>query len=122
MTNNMPFRRIIIPTFATPAANQLPNLNPLDSTIKWLASAVTRLALSRRTVMIDRALAEDLAAAFEVDVEKIPLDISGAVDFVCDYVSAHAKQENLMSLKFRLQVVSGRLYDMIAKMASSFDG
>jgi hypothetical protein len=122
MTNNMPFLRIIIPTFAIPVASQLPKPNPLDSTIRWLVSAVTRLALSRRTVMIDRALAEDLAAAFEVGVEQLPLDISGVIDFICDYSLKHSETESPELLKYRLQVVSGRLCDLIEKMASGLDG
>lgn len=114
----MQFRRIIIPTFAIPAANQSPKLNPFDSTIKWLGSAVTRLALRQRTVMIDRALAEDLATAFEVPVREIPTDIRGVADFIVDYVQKHAERESFAQLNFRLQVVSGKLCDLIDKMAS----
>lgn len=122
MIKNMPFRHIIIPTFVTPAINSLPKLNPLDSMINWLANAVIRIALSRITVMIDRALAEDLAAAFEVRVEDMPTDISGVIDFIYDYVSHHSELESIGLLTYRLQVISGRLVDLAEKMTSSFDG
>jgi hypothetical protein len=72
--------------------------------------------------MIDRALAEDLAAAFEVDVKEVPLDISGVIDFVCDYSLRHAEAEGLELVRYRLQVVSGRLCDLIEKMASGLYG
>lgn len=117
-----PFHLTIIPTFATPVASQSPKPSLLDSTIRWLVSAVTRLALSRRTVMIDRALAEDLAAAFEVDIQEVPLDISGVIDFVCDYAAKHAETETVALLTYRLQVVSGRLCDLIDKMNASPNG
>lgn len=120
-TRFTPFLHITIPTSAMSAPNQLPNLNPFDSMTKWLANAVTRIALSRRTVMIDRALAEDLAAIFEVRVEEIPCDVSGLVAFINGYISKHAEEETIEFLKFRLQVVAGRLHDMLEKMVSQFD-
>ena len=117
----MQFRHIIIPTFVTPAISSLPNLNPFDSTIKWLASAVTRIALSQRTVMIDRVLAEDLAEIFEVDASEIPADVGGILDFIVKYIDDHS-EEGVPFLSYRLQVVAGRLYDMMEKMIANLDG
>lgn len=109
-------RHIIIPTYAMSAINSLPKHNPLDSTVNWLVAAVTQIALSKRSLMIDRALAEDFAEIFEVKVSEIPTDIMFFIDFLESYVRRHAG-EGLPMLKFRLQVISGRLYDLIASMA-----
>lgn len=72
--------------------------------------------------MIDRALAEDLASVFEVQVEEIPLDISELVGFIEDYIRHHAEEEGVFLLTFRLQVVAERLHDMLGRMASRLDG
>lgn len=71
--------------------------------------------------MIDRALAEDLAEIFEVDVEQIPCEITEIMNFLLDYISKYADLEGLNSLRYRLQVVAGRLYDLMEKMTSSLE-
>ena len=112
----MQFRHIIIPTTALCAINQLPKPSLLESTARWLAVAVIQLALSRQTTMIDRALAEDIAAAFEVKVAEIPCDIMDFPHFLTEYVVRHFKEESLEDLMFRLRVASERLGEMIANM------
>jgi hypothetical protein len=72
--------------------------------------------------MIDRALAEDLASIFEVQVEEIPFDISLLISFLSDYIKKHAEEEGITFLQFRLQVVAERLHEMMGKMASQLDG
>lgn len=72
--------------------------------------------------MIDRVLAEDLAAIFEVEVDEVPTDVSGLVEFLTNYINHYAEDEGVTFLSFRLQVVAERLHEMIGRMASQFDG
>lgn len=116
----MPFHHIIFPTYAIPVTRLLPKPSPLDLMKKWLAGGVTRIVLSFGTALIDRALAEDLAAIFEVKVSEIPSDASSIVDFICKYVDEHS-DHGIDILMYRLQVVAGRLHDMMESMIASYD-
>lgn len=121
MISNMQFRHIIIPMFATPAINSLPKLNPLGWIQRSLAVAVITIALSHGTTMIDRALAEDLAVAFEVGIDEIPTDINEVVKFIRAYMAKHLEHESSTELIFRLHAVSQRLQAMIINMSESPD-
>jgi hypothetical protein len=116
----MQFHHIIFQTYAIPVTRSLPKPSPLDSMKKWLAGGVTRIVLSFGTALIDRALAEDLAAIFEVKVSEIPSDASGIVEFICNYVDEHS-DHGVDILMYRLQIVAGRLHDMMEGMIASYD-
>ena len=116
----MQFHHIIFPTHAMPAINSLPKPSPLESLARWLGGSVTRIVLSHGTIVIDRALAEDLASVFDVTVDELPLDATGIVGFIHNYVNNHS-EHGIDILMYRLQVVAGRLYDMMEKMIASYD-
>lgn len=114
--NNMQFRHIIIPTYVMPAINSLPKPSPLDSTQRWLVAAVTLLVLNHKTTMIDRALAEDLASAFEVEVSEIPSDITEIMDFIYRYSRDYLKYGSVNDLMHRLNMVAQRLQILMANI------
>lgn len=117
----MRFRHIIIPTSAMPAINSLPKPSPLELIQRSLVAAVTLLVLSQKTTVIDRILAEDLAAVFEVSVDEIPSDVTGAVAFIYDYMDRHLEHESTPELMYRLQVISQRLRAMMIRLAQSIE-
>lgn len=70
---------------------------------------------------IDRALAEDLATAFGVEVDEIPCEMEGIVDFIAEYVKRYLRSDgSILELIYRLQLVSQRLHMMAAEMRQSF--
>lgn len=70
---------------------------------------------------IDRTLAEDLAAAFEVEVDEVPCEMEGIVDFISDYVKNYIRSGgSILELMYRLQLISQRLHMMAAEMRQSF--
>lgn len=110
------FHRIIIPITVMSAQSPSPKPSPLESTLRWQAVVVTLLALSQPTMMIDRALADDLASVFEVDITEIPCEIEDFPRFLAKYVAGHIKNESMENLMFRLCVVSERLGEMVDNM------
>lgn len=116
----MQFHHIIFPTYAMPAINSLPKPSPLESLARWLARSVTRIVLSQGMTVIDRALAEDLAGIFDVEVSEIPSSSNEIVDFICKYINDHA-DHGVDILMYRLQIVSGRLHDLMEKMITAYD-
>ena len=119
----MQYPHIIMLTHAIPAKSLLPKPSPLDLMKKWLAVAVTLIVLSQRTTMIDRFLAEDLAAAFDVPVGEIPCGTDGVMDFVCTYMENFLSDEenSVPDVMDRLQTVAGRLEGIIARLARFLD-
>jgi hypothetical protein len=99
-----------------PAANSLPNPNPFGYIQKWLESAVILIAMSQRTMMIDRALAEDLADAFQTDISNIPDTIEEMIVFVREYIKSHLENGSIVGLTARLQYAVQRLNQIIVGM------
>ena len=122
MTNYGQFRHIIIPTTALSAINSLPKLNPSELIAKWLGDAVIHLVWTQRTTMIDRALAEDLAAVFRVSVRELPDDIVNLRDFIREYVDKLLGQESLDDVITDLQGVTHNLNFLISSMVQSING
>lgn len=116
MTANMRFLPIIIQTHAIPAANSLPKLSLLDLTRRWLGENVIRLALTQRTMMIDRALAEDLAAIFDVDINEIPSGVKEIDGFIRSYMAKHTEHESVPELLYRLGTISQKLQNMLVDL------
>ena len=72
--------------------------------------------------MIDRALAEDLAAVFRVSVRELPDDIVNLRDFIREYVDKILGQESLDDVITDLQGVTHNLNFLISSMVQSING
>ena len=72
--------------------------------------------------MIDRALAEDLAAVFRVSVRELPDDIVNLRDFIREYVDKLLGQESLDDVITDLQGVTHNLNFLISSMVQSING
>ena len=97
-----------------PAANSLPNPNPFAFIQNWLENAVILAALSQKTMMIDRLMAEDLAAAFQIGIGEIPQTIEEMVEFIRQYIKGHLSSGcSVGELTEKLQYAVFRLNQII---------
>lgn len=108
-----------IPTSVLCAINPSPKVNLFDLTGRLWADAAIQLALSRNTKMIDRALAEDLAEAFEVSVKDLPDDITKIGRFVRGHIAQILLEDGLSAAIERLHLITHSLNSLVVNMVRS---